>query len=509
MKNNSTGTDYTRLAEEYTSIKLQPDKEINTDIVIVGSGASGMPAGVEAVNQGLDAIIIEHNKSIGGSGIMTYGILGVDSPLQKEQGIKVNVADVVKFESETFHYSVNGVRLKELLEGSGKNIQWLIENGVGFSGVVDTYMADGQVSSYHWFSSARSGTSFIKPLQKKFEENGGKILLRTKGRRILFDENGVTGLFAENDDGEIIKINCKAVILANGGYENNKELMAARGYDTEHLDFQGVPGHDGSGLFMGLQAGGANWMERSSLIEYPTNKNLLHKSDDDYMDLWIGFEGRQLIVNEYGERFFDESAGKKMRGYPMVAIRTQYNLRTYEIYSRDILDAAIAHVKRNAPNYYEYSKNIIDKSLEAGSKGLYKANTLEELAKKAGIDCEKLIVTIENYNSFCKKGKDGEFGKDRAYLWPIEPPYYCMEYTDTSYITAFGGLHTGRDGQLLDEKHKVVPGVYAVGTLGAELWPGFYSIGIPGAANANNVDSGRRAAKHAVKHIFGKDIKNE
>ena len=42
-----------------------------------------------------------------------------------------------------------------------------------------------------------------------------------------------------------------------------------------------------------------------------------------------------------------------------------------------------------------------------------------------------------------------------------------------------------------------IPGFYAVGTCGAELWPDYYSICMPGAANAYNVHSGCRAVKHA------------
>jgi len=86
----------------------------------------------------------------------------------------------------------------------------------------------------------------------------------------------------------------------------------------------------------------------------------------------------------------------------------------------------------------------------------------------------------------------------RVGMWKQTGPFYCMRYTAPNYISTLGGVHTGRDSEVLDAKDQAIPGLYAVGMLGTELWPGDYTCGMPGGANAFNVDSGRRAVRHAA-----------
>ena len=40
-----------------------------------------------------------------------------------------------------------------------------------------------------------------------------------------------------------------------------------------------------------------------------------------------------------------------------------------------------------------------------------KANTIEELAEKLGLDKEALAKTVDNYNKYCENGVDEEYGK--------------------------------------------------------------------------------------------------
>lgn len=45
----------------------------------------------------------------------------------------------------------------------------------------------------------------------------------------------------------------------------------------------------------------------------------------------------------------------------------------------------------------------------------YKADTLEELAKKAGINAANLVETVKKWNEFCKKGTGDEMGRRPAW----------------------------------------------------------------------------------------------
>lgn len=502
-KENMTGTVYQELidrgVEKGRDFAAEVSKVLNTDIAVVGSGASGLPAAVEAVNEGKRVTLIEHAHTAGGNGILTEGLLAVDSPLSRAQNVHVSVSDVVKLEQNSFHYETDGARLYEMVRDSGENIQWLIDNGVQFTGEVDADMSDGYVRTYHWFAPKYSGTGFINPLKETFEAKGGVLLLDTDARRLIRDAAGkVTGLYAQAQ-GKVIQVNAKAVILATGGFENNRDILASRGYDPDHLKYFGAPGHDGSGLFMAFDAGGANYLEKSALLESPTNLNLPIKGNA-FMQIWMNLVGDSILVNEDGERFFDESAGTEMRGYPMLAVRSQAGKGVFEIYSEDILNAAISRMKYNEPRQVENAKALWPDALAEHAEFAYKADTIEDLAAQSGIHYETLKETIDNYNLFASKRRhDDQFGKAPEHLWRIDPPYYCVKYTDVQYITTFGGVHTGRHSEVLDEQHHAIPGLYAVGTLGTELWNGHYTICIPGGANAFNVDSARLAVEDAVR----------
>src|SRR5262245_2196463 len=59
-----------------------------TDVVIVGSGAVGVAAGLEAQEAGAQVIVIEKEAQLGGAAaISSGGCCCVDTRLQREQGI--------------------------------------------------------------------------------------------------------------------------------------------------------------------------------------------------------------------------------------------------------------------------------------------------------------------------------------------------------------------------------------------------------------------------------------
>lgn len=498
------GTDYEALTkafvgtgDDYTG---RITETVKTDLVVVGSGISGLAAGVEAVNRGLATIMLEHRKVVGGSGMTTLGIMAVGSHFQKEQGIEISTGQVIKMEQELFRYRVDGARLRDMVFASADNLHWLEENGVGFSGVVDQYMADGHVPTFHWWKSSFSGQSYVYPMRDTFLKKGGTLLLETDAKKLITDQQGkVTGVYAVMSDGSVLEIQANAVILANGGFEQNKELLRSRGYDPDELSFMGATGHDGSGHFMAWDAGGGNSMGLSALMETPYNKHLPGICMRGYCQLWMGMGGRQMVVNGRGERFFDESASEQLRAFPQVAISNQRRYGAFEIYDQAVMDSAIEHAKKHSPRSWKQAASVIQEALDQKTEGIWKADTMEELAEKAGICKERLLKTYADYTRYCETGNDEEFGKSPDRLWKLTGPFYCMKYTGPNYIATLGGVHTGRDSEVLDAMDRAIPGLYAVGMLGTELWPGYYTYGMPGGANAFNVDSARRAVAHAEK----------
>lgn len=105
------------------------------DLVVVGTGAAGTSAALEASQKGLSVLLLDKGKTTGGSSNYTEGLFAVDSYLQKEQGIKVSGTDVLKEEVEYSKYRADSRIWRNYIDDSADTVQWLKDNGVEYEGV--------------------------------------------------------------------------------------------------------------------------------------------------------------------------------------------------------------------------------------------------------------------------------------------------------------------------------------------------------------------------------------
>ena len=94
-----------------------------------------------------------------------------------------------------------------------------------------------------------------------------------------------------------------------------------------------------------------------------------------------------------------------------------------------------------------------------------KADTIEELATKLGMDSATLAKTVSDYNGYCDSGVDAEFGKPAELLEKVDGgPYYGVIMASYCYDTC-GGLNINEHLEVLRESDEsVIEGLYAVGT---------------------------------------------
>lgn len=97
----------TDAAAEYAG-KVTETEDV--DIVVVGAGASGLAAAVEALNQGANVLVLESQTKAGGNGSTTSVVMGVGTKMQQDLGISLTPVEIIGAEMETFNYSVDGVR---------------------------------------------------------------------------------------------------------------------------------------------------------------------------------------------------------------------------------------------------------------------------------------------------------------------------------------------------------------------------------------------------------------
>jgi 3-oxosteroid 1-dehydrogenase len=141
------------------------------------------------------------------------------------------------------------------------------------------------------------------------------------------------------------------------------------------------------------------------------------------------------------------------------------------------------------------------------------ADTLEELARKVGIDAAGLSRTVERFNAFARDGVDRDFRRgesiyDHFYgdpehapnpnLGSLEkPPFFALQ-VHPGAIGTKGGARVDVDARVLGASGAAIEGLYAAGNVMA----GVTGAGYPGAGSTIGaaMSFGFLAGRHAAAH---------
>lgn len=166
-----------------------------------------------------------------------------------------------------------------------------------------------------------------------------------------------------------------------------------------------------------------------------------------------------------------------------------------------ILDAATMargrqQVMSGNPQLYQRAFGLINGYVTCKS-----APTLRQLASRLGIDPDGLEASVAAYNAGLRAGSDG-LGKRLEDMGPIEGgPYYGipLDHDGLLYPTpclTLGGLRTeGLTGQVLGADAAAIPGLYAAGRTAVGVSSNGY---VSGLSVADGIFSGRNAGRHAA-----------
>ena len=256
----------------------------------------------------------------------------------------------------------------------------------------------------------------------------------------------IVGVMAKGKDG-LFMIKARATILCTGGFQRNKEMLLK--YIGSHVDQLPVfsePGATGDGHLMALEVGAAvRSMNYMSFFAWPEVACV--NEDAQYLNINpIGVEG--IIVNKNGQRFCDESLGSNVYG----SIMAKLSLDTVGLM---VIDDLI---------YKQKVKSVVDSILEF--KGtVYSADTIEELAEKAGVS-PLLVTTVDEFNKAVDEGEASKLGiPKKANVNRIATaPFFGIPFTLGQNATN-GGLLVNSKGEVLDRDLKPIPGLFAAGAV--------------------------------------------
>src|SRR4030042_750692 len=272
-------------------------KEI--DVVVIGSGVSGLAAAVTAAAGGAKVIVFEKERSLGGTSHFFDGLFAVESNMQRDRYITYSRDQAFKNMMEYSHWRANPRLVRAFVDESGSTISWLQEKGVEF--IDATINMPDAPRTYHVVKG--QGAAVVKALATSAKELGVDLKLATPVKKILKKGDRITGVVVEEDGGEI-QIASKVVVIASGGYANNKEWIKKKpGLDLEvNVIPVGNVDKMGDGIRMAWEVGAAE--EGMGLLELfrvgPIGPDHPMKNQVEFAagqpDLWL---------NSRGDRFCD------------------------------------------------------------------------------------------------------------------------------------------------------------------------------------------------------------
>lgn len=472
---------------------------VDTDLLIVGLGGSGLACAVQAGLDGVNTVVVEQMPVSGGNALGVEGMFAINSSMQKELGLaEITAADIISAQMQVLQYRPNGADWVEYCEKSGENIDWCLEQGVEYEGNVDNYYT-GDFDTFHWFKGGSCGTGYVPQMTAKLDTlDSVQVFYNTTAEELIRDADGaIAGIYATGEDG-LMQINAKAIVLATGGFGSNPEVIEKQGWDITDLICIGACG-TGAGYLMGVKAGACDDISNScqSIVPVVAAFPKTDYAHDAYNPI-NGYAGvacnpAALWVDQNADRFVREDVGTQMP-FSSSCLSTRRNKATYIVFDQAIYDATMGVTPE--------AREMFDSSMES-DKGhsLYASENLEDLANHFELDPEQFQKTIDRYNAYCEAGVDGDFSKDPASLIPIaQPPYYIARMT-FSYYFSVGGLMVDKFQRVWDDNRDPIPGLYACGDDGNNHYASLYTINIPGTAFGHQVNSGRKAAQSAKAYI--------
>ena len=475
----------------------EPTKTIQADLCICGAGGCGMACAIDATDAGLNVVVLEKMAQAGGSFGFSEVTFAVESHLEKEAGYTHTVTEIVNKCLDYHHYIPSHELYTTFFNNTANTIEWMENLGCEFDGFL--------FEMGHFYKGdvvKGAGFDIVEHLQKAVEDRGVDIMFETSAKELVMDGGKAAGVLAQDKDGNVIKIEAPAVLLATGGWSNNKDMLRQLGgVDPERVTASGFTGRDGDGIIMAQNAGAVMARGEGTIMFYGPLMPGANWGDQ----LWGGTEQPTLWVNQDGKRFMNEGMHDLM--FLGAAIRDQK--RMFVIQSQADIDRWVnegcwinggSHVPANQP--LDKFQDMLQGEIDAANEYLFVADTIEELADKMGVDAEVFKATVDRYNELVAAGADDDFQKDAAYLAPIEQgPFYAFESFDAFYTTV-GGLKVTPQVEVLDANGDPIPGLFAGGCDAGGLYGDCYDLTVaPGSQSSWALNSGRFAAQSAKAYL--------
>lgn len=446
------------------------------DVVVLGMGAAGCAAAVEAHDAGAQVLVLEKMSrgKEGGNTRVSGGAWFHNRDPERA---------AVYLENLCAGYPLPPAMVRTWAIETQRNTEWMTDAigadveavgsviGNGDGGIPPEFPElDGSdaYGGYRAVGGQMGNSVLLNTLLDAVDARDIDVRFRAPASSLVQDRHSgaVVGVLATEPGGKPLRVRANAgIVLATGGFEANVDMV------RDYLRFPdmlpwGTPYATGDGQKMAQKVGADMWhMDNMMSIEglrVPGFDSGFYTrlSADGF--IYVGMDGRRCG----NERLtIGHGQGLVHGRYEHAPTRS-----THVIFDEATRRSGpISPGRQLLPvgwnvlvEGYEWSE---DNSVEIEKGWIHKADTIAELAVELGVDATVLTATVERYNADCAAGVDTQFDRPSQALVPLlEPPYYG--FTSAPMVAwSTGGPRRDEQCQVLDPFGEIIPGLFAAGSV--------------------------------------------
>ncbi len=520
--------------------------DVDCDVLVVGFGAAGASAAIEAARAGAQVIIADRFEG-GGASAKSGGVVyaGGGTPYQKEAGFDDTPEAMFEYLRHEVGNVVSEAALRDFCTHSVAMISWLEALGVEFAATVPpkktSYPPDGY---YLYFSgneavpafagekppaprghrvkgAGLSGTMMFEALRRATVSAGAGVMSQAAVRRLVVDSTGGAVLGAEVWQMPIgssvarrhrrlsrlaerlsyvdagLSDRVRRRVLALEIAHARPRMVRARGgvvLSTGGFIFnRAMVARHAPGYLHNFRLGTTGCDGSGIRLGESVGGATAHL---ERVSAWRFINpplawARGIVVDPAGRRFCNEEVYGALLGHHMCE---QHGGKAWLV-----LDSRL---RREAMREAMFGGLWRFQSLPAMVLSLRarRGNSIEDLARRIGADAAAMRETLDAYNTAARGGDDA-FGKSSAMRQSLDaPPFFALDISVRSATfpcpaITLGGLRVDEStGAVMRPDGECIPGLYAAGRAAVGLASNQY---VSGLALADCIWSGRRAGRVA------------
>ena len=293
------------------------------------------------------------------------------------------------------------------------------------------------------------------------EAGGGRILTETALASIAIGEDGLVEVTVVDGVGDRRTIRARTIILATGGFGGSQALLERyMGPDAGSMLVRANPGNVGDGLQAALGAGARTSPSMWTFYGHTMPGLPADPPPARWVSVTQYYTQDAILVNERGERFFDESRSMADETAPFEIVRQPGGVAWLVMDRRVHNDVPLPGRSRSAAG------PAFANAVAAGAPSAT-APTMDELADALaamGVSRSGFRATMDAFHEALAAGTAADLPIPRrgSPFGLLEPPFFALAVRPGITFT-LGGIDVDVDLRVLDQDGRPIPGLYAAG----------------------------------------------